>query len=31
VNEDNVARLRYSAESYVHRGRDYKPNLKRIG
>src|SRR5215470_10180994 len=31
VNEENVARLRYSAESYVHRGRDYKPNLKRIG
>jgi|SRR5262245_54611728 len=31
VNEDNVERLRYSAQSYVHRGRYFKDNLKRIG
>ena len=31
VNEDNVARMRESAESYVWRGKEYKTQLKRIG
>src|SRR5689334_10603264 len=31
VTEDNIARMRMSAESYVLRGRQYKPGLKRIG
>ena len=31
LNEENAARLRMSAESYVVRGQDYKANLKRIG
>jgi carbonic anhydrase/acetyltransferase-like protein (isoleucine patch superfamily) len=31
VSEDNVARLRFSAESYVRRGGQYKSELKRIG
>jgi carbonic anhydrase/acetyltransferase-like protein (isoleucine patch superfamily) len=31
VTEDNIARLRYSADSYVERGRQYKTDLKRIG
>ncbi len=31
VSEDNVARMRESAESYVSRGREYKVQLKRIG
>jgi len=31
VNEDNIARLRYSAEAYVHHGGQYKGELKRIG
>lgn len=31
VSEDNVARLRESAESYVMRGSQYKTDLKRIG
>ena len=31
VTEDNIARLRFSADSYVQRGSYYKPNLKRIG
>jgi carbonic anhydrase/acetyltransferase-like protein (isoleucine patch superfamily) len=31
VTEDNVTRLRLSAESYVRRGSQYKANLKRIG
>jgi carbonic anhydrase/acetyltransferase-like protein (isoleucine patch superfamily) len=31
VTEDNIARLRFSADSYVHRGRYFKGNLKRIG
>jgi carbonic anhydrase/acetyltransferase-like protein (isoleucine patch superfamily) len=31
VSEDNVTRLRMSAESYVRRGKQYKENLKRIG
>ncbi len=31
VSEDNVTRLRMSAESYVRRGAQYKENLKRIG
>ena len=31
VTEDNVNRLRLSAESYVRRGSQYKANLKRIG
>ncbi len=31
VSEDNVERLRMSAESYVRRGAYYKANLKRIG
>lgn len=31
VTEDNIARMRMSAESYVLRGRQYKPALKRIG
>ena len=31
VSEDNVTRLRMSAESYVRRGGQYKANLKRIG
>ena len=30
VNEDNVARMRESAESYVLRGKEYKAQLKRI-
>jgi carbonic anhydrase/acetyltransferase-like protein (isoleucine patch superfamily) len=31
VSEDNVTRLRLSAESYVRRGSYYKANLKKIG
>lgn len=31
VSDDNVTRLRMSAESYVHRGAQYKTDLKRIG
>ena len=31
VTEDNVERLRMSAESYVKRGAKYKEDLKRIG
>jgi carbonic anhydrase/acetyltransferase-like protein (isoleucine patch superfamily) len=31
VTEDNIARLRGSAASYVRRGSFYKENLKRIG
>jgi carbonic anhydrase/acetyltransferase-like protein (isoleucine patch superfamily) len=31
VTEDNIARLRFSADSYVQRGSYYKPNLKLIG
>ena len=31
VSEDNVTRLRMSAESYVRRGKQYKEGLKRIG
>jgi carbonic anhydrase/acetyltransferase-like protein (isoleucine patch superfamily) len=31
VSEDNVTRLRLSAESYVRRGGYYRENLKRIG
>ncbi|CAN5857596.1 gamma carbonic anhydrase family protein [soil metagenome] len=31
VSEDNVTRLRMSAESYVRRGAQYKTELKRIG
>jgi carbonic anhydrase/acetyltransferase-like protein (isoleucine patch superfamily) len=31
VSEDNVTRLRLSAESYVRRGGQYKTDLKRIG
>ena len=31
VTEDNVTRLRLSAESYVRRGAMYKADLKRIG
>ncbi|MBS0539136.1 MAG: gamma carbonic anhydrase family protein [Proteobacteria bacterium] len=31
VSDDNVTRLRMSAESYVRRGAQYKKDLKRIG
>ena len=31
VTEDNIARLRFSADSYVQRGGYFKGNLKRIG
>ena len=31
VSEDNVTRLRMSAESYARRGAHYKANLKKIG
>ena len=31
VTEDNIARMRYSAENYVQRGAHYKEDLKRIG
>jgi len=31
VNDDNIARLRYSADSYVERGAHFKGALKRIG
>jgi len=31
ISEDNVVRLRMSAESYVRRGAQYKTSLKRIG
>jgi carbonic anhydrase/acetyltransferase-like protein (isoleucine patch superfamily) len=31
VTEDNIMRMRFSAESYVLRGRQFKPHLKRIG
>ena len=31
VNEDNVARMRESAEGYVWQGKQYKTQLKRIG
>jgi carbonic anhydrase/acetyltransferase-like protein (isoleucine patch superfamily) len=31
VSEDNIARMRESAEGYVQQGAHYKANLKRIG
>jgi carbonic anhydrase/acetyltransferase-like protein (isoleucine patch superfamily) len=31
VSEDNIARLRFSAEEYVRRGAQYRRELKRIG
>ena len=31
VNDENVARMRESAESYVTRGGEYKKHLKRLG
>jgi carbonic anhydrase/acetyltransferase-like protein (isoleucine patch superfamily) len=31
VNEDNIARLRFSADNYVERGAYFKNELKRIG
>jgi carbonic anhydrase/acetyltransferase-like protein (isoleucine patch superfamily) len=31
VSEDNVTRMRMSAEDYVKRGVQYKKELKRIG
>jgi carbonic anhydrase/acetyltransferase-like protein (isoleucine patch superfamily) len=31
VSEDNIARMRMDALSYVHRGAMYKEKLKRIG
>ncbi|HEX9558026.1 MAG TPA: gamma carbonic anhydrase family protein [Reyranella sp.] len=31
VTEDNILRMRFSAESYVQRGSQYRANLKRIG
>jgi hypothetical protein len=31
VSEDNLLRMRYSAEEYVKRGRQYRTELKRIG
>jgi len=31
VTEDNIARMRYSADNYVSRGIQYKADLKRIG
>jgi len=31
VTEDNIARMRYSADNYVERGIQYKADLKRIG
>jgi carbonic anhydrase/acetyltransferase-like protein (isoleucine patch superfamily) len=31
VTEDNILRMRFSAESYVQRGGQYRANLKRIG
>jgi carbonic anhydrase/acetyltransferase-like protein (isoleucine patch superfamily) len=31
VSDDNVARMRMSAEDYVKRGVEYKKDLKRIG
>jgi hypothetical protein len=31
VSEDNLLRMRYSAEEYVKRGRQYQKELKRIG
>jgi carbonic anhydrase/acetyltransferase-like protein (isoleucine patch superfamily) len=31
VSEDNIARMRESAEGYVQQGAHYKTNLKRIG
>ncbi len=31
VTEDNIARMRYSADNYVQRGISFKANLKRIG
>ena len=31
VSEDNLLRMRYSAEEYVKRGRQYMKDLKRIG
>ena len=31
VSEDNLARMRYSADEYVKRGRQYMKELKRIG
>jgi carbonic anhydrase/acetyltransferase-like protein (isoleucine patch superfamily) len=31
VSDDNLLRMRYSAEEYVKRGRQYRMHLKRIG
>ena len=31
VSEDNIARMRFSADSYVERGKQFKTALKRIG
>ena len=31
VSEDNILRMRFSAESYVQRGRQFRQHLKRIG
>ena len=31
VTEDNIARMRFSADSYVERGKQFKTALKRIG
>ena len=31
VSGDNIARMRYSTESYVERGRQFRTDLKRIG
>jgi carbonic anhydrase/acetyltransferase-like protein (isoleucine patch superfamily) len=31
VNEDNIARLRFSSDAYMQMGRVYKAELKRIG
>ena len=31
VTEDNIARMRYSADNYVQRGAHFKEHLKRIG
>ena len=31
VSEDNLVRMRYSADEYVKRGRQYRMGLKRIG
>lgn len=31
VSDDNLLRMRYSAEEYVKRGRQFRMGLKRIG